>query len=981
MKKIVIAFISVVLLLFVTSINSAMAATRYMSAEDAKNFISFIYNSDSNKVTYEAMEKDIFYKLLVGGYSNNPDYEEDATAAFLSFMEAHIDQYLSKAGVAVKDSHQYLIDYFKKVADAEDENLAKDICKENVTNSVIALCEGEDAFAIANGLTDALENPLKYYEEMKLISSALTYAYGQNVVSLYTYFDSAKSCMYLKSTPGAYETAMSYNIMALRESNFLSYASMLIPGMTSWEQWIDKMDYWAEYVYDMKNRLASGSFEETHIVVYISNCDEIEDVINWYASGELKAPKMEREGYILEGWYFDKECTEGPIKNGYMITEDLVIYAKWTPRYYTITFHSNCSSVADYSYKLDRLNPEFTEPEMKRKGYRFDGWCWDSACKNPVKGEFTVTGDMHFYADWTCRYDYTIKNGEATITDCRYWETDENGKITGRVELPEEVAGYPVKSVEFDGWLNGVRTVIFPDSMEEIPAWALNYSISVENVILGKNIKKIGKSAFANCSKLTSITLNQGLEEICDSAFSNAKITEITIPDTVTKLDSCLASCDNLESVIIPDSVTYMDGVFWGCESLKTVYIGKGVATISDDVFYDCQKLEAINVSAENKYFASENGILYGKDKTVIYKYPAKKQGTEFIIPSSVKELAASSFAGCTQLEYVNIPDSISKIPEKAFDGCTGLVTCIMPDWVKIIGEYAFEDCENLENVNISKGLTEIGDCAFAQCKKIKSVVLPDGLEYFGSAIFSGCTALENVNLPQNITEVGSSMFYRCENLKEITIPETVTSIGYGAFCGCYKLKEIKIPKTVTYIAPEAFGSCRNLESLIIPEGITRLDYYTIYRCEKMKYIVLPKSLKQIDYGNFSGGLTLENVYYMGTEEDFENIYVSSWENEDYRKALVRCNPQVIAELADVNESDTAIGGSIAFPKLSENVNMFVAVFDGDRFAGCDYVPVTKNSQSADFEIGTQTTENSNIKAFFWDAKGEPEINAITYSK
>ena len=577
MKKLATFFICTILLLFGTGINSAMAADRYMSSENARNFLAFIYNSNTDKVTYDALKGDIFYGLLTGRYSGDSVYEESAAAAFLSFMEAHIDQYLTKAGVAVSDSHQYLIDYFTKVKDDEDKNIAKDICKENVTNSIIALCEGEDAFAVANGLTDALENPLKYYEEMKLISSALTYAYGQNVTSLYKYFDAAKSCVYLKSTPGAYETAMSYNIMALRESNFMSYATLLIPGTTSWEEWIEDMDYWAEYVYDMRNRLSSGSFEETYIVVYISNCDEIEDVINWHASGELKAPKMEREDYILEGWYWDKECTDGPIKNGYQITENLVIYAKWTPRYYNITFHSNCNGVADYSYKLDRLNPEWIEPEMARKGYIFGGWYYDSACKNPVKGEFAVTGDMHFYAGWTCRYRYTVANGAATITECRYWETDENGNRTGRVELPEEVGGYPVKSVKFSGWLNGVKTVIFPDSMEEIPAWALNYSISVENVILGKNIKKVGENAFASCSKLKSITLNQGLLEIGNSAFLGAKITEITIPDTVTKLGSCLSNCHNLENVIIPDSVKEMDGTFWGCSGLRTVTIGKGV--------------------------------------------------------------------------------------------------------------------------------------------------------------------------------------------------------------------------------------------------------------------------------------------------------------------------------------------------------------------------------------------------------------------
>lgn len=61
---------------------SVSAAQEYMSAQDAKYFLSFVYNADADNVEASDLSDDIYYKMLTGEYSGNKKYELAAQAAF-----------------------------------------------------------------------------------------------------------------------------------------------------------------------------------------------------------------------------------------------------------------------------------------------------------------------------------------------------------------------------------------------------------------------------------------------------------------------------------------------------------------------------------------------------------------------------------------------------------------------------------------------------------------------------------------------------------------------------------------------------------------------------------------------------------------------------------------------------------------------------------------------------------------------------------
>jgi len=187
-----------------------------------------------------------------------------------------------------------------------------------------------------------------------------------------------------------------------------------------------------------------------------------------------------------------------------------------------------------------------------------------------------------------------------------------------------------------------------------------------------------------------------------------------------------LENCTALTSITIPGSVEVLgEFAFYGCDSLTSINITIS-ATLEHflpnedqwDVAYEYHVVTNINVHPDNQIYASENGVLFNKDKTVLLLYPKGREG-EYIIPDSVTEIADRAFRQCDSLTLITIPQSVIKIGIEAFSGCTSLASLTIPESV-----------------------TEIGDKAFRDCDGLTSVVVPESIVTFFHDIFTGCIEL-----------------------------------------------------------------------------------------------------------------------------------------------------------------------------------------------------------------------------------------------
>ena len=333
-----------------------------------------------------------------------------------------------------------------------------------------------------------------------------------------------------------------------------------------------------------------------------------------------------------------------------------------------------------------------------------------------------------------------------------------------------------------------LKSVTIPDSVTSIGDGAFS-NCGLANVTIHNSVTSIGNSAFSNCASLTSVTIGDSVTFIGESAFSGCKnLTSVTISNSVTSIgESAFYNCESLTDITIPDSVISIgDGAFANC-GLTSVTIPDSVTSIGG-AFGGCHNLKAILVNSNHRYYMSEDGILFSKNRSILVAYPAGKTGVAYEIPDSVTSIGNYAFYRCA-LTSVTIPDGVTSIGDYAFYHC-GLTSVTIPDSMTSIGDLAFTGCD-LTSVTIPNGVTCIGSSAFAACKSLTSVTIPNSVTYIGLSAFYNCESLTSATIPNSVPFILNNTFGRCASLTSVTIPDSVTYIGYTAFRDCVSLTDV----------------------------------------------------------------------------------------------------------------------------------------------------------------------------------------------
>jgi hypothetical protein len=130
------------------------------------------------------------------------------------------------------------------------------------------------------------------------------------------------------------------------------------------------------------------------------------------------------------------------------------------------------------------------------------------------------------------------------------------------------------------------------------------------------SVTSIGGNAFAECYKLTSVTIPKSVTNIRIKAFYRTSLASVTIGNSVTNIGAmAFKYSTNLASAIIPNSVAKIeDDAFSCCPSLTGVYFQGNAPRLGSSVFDKADKATV--------YYLPETtgwGSTFGGRSTALY--------------------------------------------------------------------------------------------------------------------------------------------------------------------------------------------------------------------------------------------------------------------------------------------------------------------------------------------------------------------------
>lgn len=535
-----------------------------------------------------------------------------------------------------------------------------------------------------------------------------------------------------------------------------------------------------------------------------------------------------------------------------------------------------------------------------------------------AKAEISKSDIHKVYGD----YIYRVIEGNSTTDPYVYLV-----KYTGsekNIVVPEKIEGLTVKQIgrecfSYNGSttsehsnnenyipanpaLKEIETVVLPETITSIQTDAFAMCKKLTSVNIPESVRSMGDYVFYGCESLKEITipgkdityndcvfygsyiekmnLTEGITKICNEMFYRTKVTDVTLPSSVTSITKGAFQYSRVKSVTVNgtfprgavDPYAFMDTSV--NKTLEDVYFkyGSSCGSYYDlyDVSYDedigywhfkaiPQTTAATHTDRAFEYYINENG------EAVLTKYIGNNPYIE--IPKSV------GFAG------VNL-GTVTEIGSGTFTD-TAVTKVVISDTVKKIGNKAFYNCNTLETVIIPETVEKIGNYAFFGCKALESITLPDSLKGIGISAFKNCTSLKSLNWPENLKQISTGTFFNCRSLEDFSIFKNVEIIAGGAFRGCVALtiddfgntlKEIgeyaftavtssgnggtpvitatKLPDSLEYLGSEAFRACGTLTEMTIPGSIETIgkDVFVVSSLEKA---IISAPLKELGEGMF----------------------------------------------------------------------------------------------------------------------------------
>ena len=415
-------------------------------------------------------------------------------------------------------------------------------------------------------------------------------------------------------------------------------------------------------------------------------------------------------------------------------------------------------------------------------------------------------------------------------------------------------------AVSVIGFENATKNLVIPDEVyyrgfdipvKSISKQAFYGSDTIVTADLG-SVTSVGVKAFANCTKLKSVSVGDSLKTISAYGFYR---------------------CVRLVDIDLESSAKTMNAIgsfaFYKCEKLAAIAIPSYVKTIGDDhpfsqAFADTKgnALDVLPESLRGYVYRNVDGVFVRQagpevghpfscgnlHYEVIASLPAEAMITGYtgtvkalVVPDSVEDegyvydvvaIGDYAFNGNKSLRSADL-SGIERIGKQAFYSCTALKTVKMED-VRSIGVKAFAYCSAMTEADVGEGLKTISAYAFTKCRSLQSFEFPDSVKTIGSYAFYKCSALQGADLGPMVKTIGSYAFASCPSISEVSLPSALKKLGSTSFSGLVfqdadgnVLKQPPRPSAATATPEQAGYSSWTPE---LNTGLRPLSYCDLYR-------------------------------------------------------------------------------------------------------------------------------------------------------
>lgn len=347
----------------------------------------------------------------------------------------------------------------------------------------------------------------------------------------------------------------------------------------------------------------------------------------------------------------------------------------------------------------------------------------------------------------------------------------------------------------------GYDTLVIPENVVEIKPYAFAYmfdglSSKVTNLVLNKEIRKIGKGAFIYCYGLTKgldLHDKDSLEVIEQDAFNYCPgfAGSLVLPDNLVKIGAnAFKNCERLTYVCFNRKLKEVgDYAFDGCINLVQLDFTKCIVSDDDDRQFlpswanlktyaftnigskpEAQETEKqiivwdLSIPEEEWIDIFRNNLNIPEDFKIFHSREACDENT-LILKEEDGQLTLKGFKNGVDLSKYNlirVPKGVKRIGISAFRNMTNRMQIIFNDELESIDAYAFQDAVGFNGpLNLPNSIKEIGVTAF-----------------YSATNFSGTAVI-----PYNVSEVEAGIFLECYGLTGIVFHRDITTLGTGIAC------------------------------------------------------------------------------------------------------------------------------------------------------------------------------------------------------